>query len=138
MSVAPPTKLSSAQARDLALAFFRLATQLGEYRFEHWEDTPRAERDRLESMEWRLLSYSSDFSTQSIQLDVDDIQPALDSVRDGTVRLTRAVDRLRTPRDAIGIATTAASLAAAVLTANAAAIAAAVAAAIDTADKTGR
>ena len=119
--------LAADDARMVARNYYQLATAVGAFRFANWTRMTKRDRDRLESLEWTLLTDSSDFTTHAINLAVDDLQAAVADIGAATIRLRRAVERTDRVRTAIGIATTAVSLGAALVTGNAGAIAEALA-----------
>ncbi|HEY9449105.1 MAG TPA: hypothetical protein VIQ60_05100 [Gemmatimonadaceae bacterium] len=124
-------KLASADARAIARQYYELAVSLGAYRFTNWERLSRARRADLESLEWTLLTYSSDMTTRAIDLAVDDLDEALGSIKGAVKALQRAVKHAGDVRAAIDAAARAVSLGAAIATGNPVALAAALGAAKD-------
>src|SRR5437763_16467458 len=115
--------LPADEARQVARNYYELATAVGAFRFAHWTQMTKRDRDRLESLEWTLLGNSSDFTTHAINLTVDDLEQAVADIGAVTARLRRVVQRTARVRTAIGIATAAVALGAALLTGHAGAIA---------------
>jgi hypothetical protein len=64
--------ITSEQARELAQQFRELSVQLGNYRFDNWGDMTAARRRQIESVEWTLLNYSSDFIDTAVGITLDD------------------------------------------------------------------
>jgi len=126
-------KLPADDARLLASRYFELAVSLGRQRFASWDQLSKRERERLESLEWTLLTYSSDFTTRALVLAVDDLQRTVADLAAATKRLRLAAERTDDIRTALGIATAAVSLGAAVFTGNPVAIATALVNAVSTA-----
>jgi hypothetical protein len=119
-------KLSAAQARKLAEEFHRLSTELGDYRFAHWDALSRDERISIEAMEWSLLNASSDFTAAAVDVSVDDVSPVVKRVASSTRRMKAAIKKARRAGKVIDIATAAVKLTGAIVSGNPAAILAAV------------
>lgn len=122
--------INADDARKLARSFYDLAGKLGKFRFDNWTQLSNAERTELESLEWTLLTQSSDLTTRAISLATDDLQQSLQDISRATTRMTRAVQRVADVKKVIRIGNKALRLGAAVFTGNAQAITAALAAAI--------
>lgn len=127
-------KLTVDEARDLARLYYELATALGEFRFDNWDSMSQAQRTELESLEWSLLTQSSDMTTRAIDLATDDMRASLKEISRATKNLTRAVKRVSAVKNALNIATKALTLGSAIFTGNAIAIAKAASSAIAAAD----
>ncbi len=112
-------KLTADQARDLANQFHDLSVSVGDYRFDHWDDLTRATRDRLEDLQWTLMNYSSDFTSQAISLTLSDLQDTLDHIQRTTKKAQQAIKTIKTVDKVIRIAAAATVLAAAIMTGNA-------------------
>ena len=122
--------INADDARKLARSFYDLAGKLGKFRFDNWTQLSNAERTELESLEWTLLTQSSDLTTRAISLATDDLQQSLQDISRATTKMTRAVQRVADVKKVIRIGKKALRLGAAVFTGNAQAITAALAAAI--------
>jgi len=123
-------ELDAAEARKLARSFYDLAGKLGKFRFDNWTQLSATERGELESLEWTLLTQSSDLTTRAISLATGDMQRSLQDISRATTKMTRAVQRVDDVKKVIRIGNKALRLGAAMFTGNAAAIAAAVSAAL--------
>jgi len=123
-------ELDAAEARKLARSFYDLAGKLGKFRFDNWTQLSNAERGELESLEWTLLTQSSDLTSRAISLATGDLQRPLQDISRATTKMTRAVQRVDDVKKVIRIGNKALRLGAAVFTGNAAAITAAASAAI--------
>lgn len=119
-------RLASADARAIARDYYDIAVSLGAHRFAEWERLSRSRRAELESLEWTLLTYSSDMTTRAIDLAVDDLDATLAAIKKAVRSLRRAVKHADDVRDAMALAARAVTLGAAIVTGNPAAIAAAV------------
>lgn len=122
--------INADDARKLARSFYDLAGKLGKFRFDNWTQLSNAERTELESLEWTLLTQSSDLTTRAISLATDDLQDSLQDISRATTKMMRAVQRVADVKKVIRIGNKALRLGAAVFTGNAQAITAALAAAI--------
>ena len=127
-------ELNADDARKLARSFYDLAGKLGKFRFDNWTQMTNAERSELESLEWTLLTQSSDLTTRAISLATDDLQQSLQDISRAAKKMTREVDRVADVKRVIRIGNKALRLGAAVFTGNAQAITAALSAAISAAD----
>lgn len=123
-------KISTEDARDLARLYYDLAVSLGEFRFNNWDEMSQSQRTELESLEWTLLTQSSDMTTRAISLATTDMKSSLKEISRATKGLTRAVRRVSDVKKAIMFASKALALGSAVFTGNADAIAKAITAAI--------
>ena len=127
-------ELNADDARKLARSFYDLAGKLGKFRFDNWTQLTNAERSELESLEWTLLTQSSDLTTRAISLGTTDLQQSLQDISRAAKKMTREVDRVADVKRVIGIGNKALRLGAALFTGNAQAITAALSAAISAAD----
>ncbi len=108
-------KLTADQARDLASAFHDMSVAVGNFRFGNWDDLKKPERASLESVQWTLLNYSSDFTATAISLTLDDLQGTLQSIQDATAKATTAINRIKLVDKVLRIASAAAGLGAAIV-----------------------
>jgi hypothetical protein len=127
-------ELSADDARKLARSYYDLAGKLGKFRFDNWTKMSSAQRAELESLEWTLLTQSSDMTTRAISLTPGNLQQALEDISRAAKKMTRAVERVADAKRVIRIANKALRLGAALFTGNAQAITAAVSAAISASD----
>ena len=127
-------ELNADDARKLARSFYDLAGKLGKFRFDNWTQLTDAERSELESLEWTLLTQSSDLTTRAISLGTKDLQQSLQDISRAAKKMMREVDRAADVKRVIRIGNKALRLGAAVFTGNAQAITAAVSAAISAAN----
>ncbi|HEY8166130.1 MAG TPA: hypothetical protein VIF83_11310 [Gemmatimonadaceae bacterium] len=123
--------VSANDARSLARLYYELAGSIGKYRFDNWHKLSPSERGDLESLEWTLLTFSSDMTSRAIIFDLSEARSALREITAATKRLKQSIARLNDVRDVIRAATKAVTLAAAIFSGNAEAVASAVASATD-------
>jgi hypothetical protein len=119
------TELDRDEARGLAEQFYRLSKELGDYRFAHWEELGKTERLSIESMEWSLLSASSDLTAAAIDLTLDDLKPVVKRVAASTRKMKTAIRKAGRAKDVLAIAAAAIELCAAIVSGSPSAIAAA-------------
>ncbi len=108
-------KLTADQARDLASAFHDMSVAVGNFRFDNWDDLKKSDRASLESVQWTLLNYSSDFTATAISLTLHDLQGTLQSIQDATAKATTAINRIKLVDKVLRIASAAAGLGAAIV-----------------------
>ena len=106
--------ISADDARQLASDFHDLAVSLGNYKFSHWDELTPAQRTNLDNLQWTLMNYSSDFSTQAIQISLDDIKGSLASIKKSTDAAKDALSKIIAINKVVGIASAAAVLAASI------------------------
>ena len=123
--------VSADDARSLARLYYDLAGSLGKYRFDNWDRLTARERGDIESLEWTLLTFSSDMTSRAIILGMNDIRPVLQEITAATKKLRKSISRVNDVRSVIRAATKGITLAAAIFSGNPEAIAAAVASATD-------
>jgi hypothetical protein len=124
-------KLTSAQAFDLAQSFHDLAVEIGNYRFDKFDDLTRAQRKQLEDLEFDVLNDSTKFNALSINLSLSDLEDTLSQIDDATTKMQNAIKSIKKVERVINIGTAAVTLGAAVVSMNPGAIAAAISGAID-------
>jgi hypothetical protein len=109
-------KLTADESRDLARRFRGVAIQLGDFRFAKWDKLTPNVRQRLESLEWTLLNYSSDFTTQATALSLNEADGSLKEVKAAAKAAKDAIATIKTARKAIGVAAACVKLAAGIVT----------------------
>lgn len=115
-------KVDAQQARDLARQFHDLATAVGDYRFEHWDDLTKGERDRLKDVQLTLLNNSTHFITELVGVILDDAQGDLDTLSKVTAKAERVLKNIADVKKGIEIAAELVKLGAAIASENPAAI----------------
>jgi paraquat-inducible protein B len=113
------SKLTADQARNLASQFHDISVAVGNYRFDNWDALTSAKRDRLEDLQWTLMNYSSDFTSQAISLTLSDLAKTLDHIQRTTKKAKQVIQTIKTVDKVIRIAAAATVLAAAIMTGNA-------------------
>src|SRR6266436_2639688 len=119
-------KINAGQARDLAQQFHDLATAVGDFRFDHWDELAKSERDRLKDMQFMLLNNSTHFITELVGVILDDVQGDLEALQKVTANAKKALENIADVKKAIEIAAELVKLGAAVASENPAAITSAV------------
>ena len=116
------SQLTAEQAREIAKALRKLSSDLGDYRFENWDQLSEEERSRIEGMEWTLLNYSSDMTAAAIEIATDNIAEPIAQIKSATAALDGAMENINSVSKAINIATKTVTFAASVASGNAGAI----------------
>jgi homoserine kinase len=111
-------KISADDARQLASDFHDMAMGLGTYKFAQWDNLTPAQRAKLDGWQWTLMNYSSDFSTQAIQISLDDLQVSLANIKKSTAAAKSVLAKIKTINKVVGVASAAAILAAAIMSGN--------------------
>ncbi len=124
-------KLTSAQAFSLAQEFHDIAVELGNFRFNNWENLTTLQRRRLEDLQFDVLNDSSKLNALSISLAVNDLQGTIDNITNATTTMKNTIRTLQNINRAIKIATAAVTLGAAIISMNPTAIGTAIASAIN-------
>lgn len=107
-------KLTAEDARQLAKSFRDFSVSLGDFRFDNWADLSEKERKTIEDMEWALLNYSSDFTTQAVGLILDDAKGSLKRLQQATGKAGKAIAKIKVVKNVIVIAVSIMELGAAV------------------------
>jgi hypothetical protein len=111
-------KITTDDARELARLYYELGVSLGKFRFDNWDSMTQPQRAELESLEWSILTQSSDMTTQAITLATVDMKSSLKEISRATKGLTRATRRITDVKKAIVFASRALELGAAIFTGN--------------------
>jgi hypothetical protein len=115
--------LSANDAVALAVQFQDLATDLSNFRFNYWNELQENERFQLESIQWTLMNYSSDFATTVMNQTLVAIPNALHGITEATQKAVRVLQTTTTLAEVINVASAAAVLGAAIATDNPSAVA---------------
>src|SRR5205823_13299759 len=116
---------TSDQAWDLSKRFHDLATAVGNYRFAHWDDLTKQQREKLKDSQITLLNNSSHFVTEAIGLELDDAQGGLKSLEDVTTKAQNVLENITDVKKGVEITACLVKLGAAVASENPAVIASA-------------
>lgn len=111
-------KLSADQARQLASDFHDLAFEFGHYRFDNWDSLSAAQRSKLEGLQWTLLNYSSDFSSQAMSITLQDIDATLQKIKDATDQAEKAIEDIKAVDKIFKVAVAGTVLGAAIVSGN--------------------
>ena len=116
-------RLTADEARGLAEQFYRISKELGDYRFEHWNELGKIERSEIESLEWTLLNASADFTTAALDIAMEDLAPVVKRVAGSTRRMKSAIRNAKRSKDVLAVAAAAVKLSAAIVSGSPSAIA---------------
>ena len=106
--------MSADQVRELAGFFHDLSVALGDYRLGNWDQLSPDQKRSLENLEWKLLNYSSVFTTTAISRTLSELQSTLPAIRNATAKAIEVIKNLRTVDRVFRIATAAGALGAAI------------------------
>lgn len=115
-------RFSADQARQLSRWFHDLSVELGNYRFDHWNDLSPTRRKALEDAQWSLLSSSSDMTTLAVNITLDDSEKEFKDLQQATDKAKNTVKTLDNIRTVLQVATALVTLAAAIVSENPSAI----------------
>ena len=118
--------LTSEQALDIARQFHDLSTAVGDYRFGHWDELTKEQRDKLKDAQIMLLNHSSHMVTEAVGLVLDDAQGGLDALTKTTAKAQKVLATIADIKQGIEIVASLVKLSAAIASENPAAIASAV------------
>ena len=116
-------KITSEQARDLAQQFHDASTAVGDFRFDHWDELTKSERERLKDAQLTLLNYSTHFITELVGVILDDVQGDLQSLQKVTAKAENALTTIAEVKKAIAVTASLVKLGAAIASENPSAIA---------------
>jgi hypothetical protein len=115
--------INSDQAFDLTRRLRSTSIELGNYRFEHWHELTKKQREKLETLEWNLGLNAMRVQTAAVGLALDEADTSLTQIRNATAKAKRAIKTLDTVRKVVAVATALVGLAAAIASKDPAAIA---------------
>lgn len=115
--------LSKDDARSLARLFLEASHDLGTYRFSNWGSLSEGQRQRIESAEWTLLNYSSDFVTAAVGLALHDMAADAKAIKDATAKAKEVIQTVQNVKNIIKVAAALVALGGAIASENAGAIA---------------
>lgn len=98
-------RLTADDAKELAQCFRDLSVSLGNFRLNNWGNLSSKERTTIESKEWTLLNYSSDFITEAVGLILDDAEGSLKNIKQATSKAKGAIENIKIAKSIINIAT---------------------------------
>ncbi|MFY0678667.1 MAG: hypothetical protein JXR18_15425 [Neptuniibacter sp.] len=114
--------LTAEQARAIAKALRKLSSELGDFRFENWDQLNDEQRARIESLEWTLLNYSSDMTASAIEIATNNLTEPVAQIEGATAAIDEALGNINSVSSAINIATKTVTLAASIASGNVGAI----------------
>lgn len=116
-------KIDADQAFALAQQFHELATTVGDFRFAHWDDLSKDQRNKLKDSQLNLLNQSSHLVTEAVGLVLDDAQGGLKALQGVTAKAQKALETIADVKKAIVITASLVKLGASIASQNPAAIA---------------
>jgi hypothetical protein len=106
-------KITAQQALDLAIAFREAAKSVGDYLYDQWNDLPKADRERLRSMDVTLMNVSTDLVIHAVGISLDEGQVSIDALTETTAEANGAIQKIDEVKKMIGVAAALIGLAAA-------------------------
>ncbi len=106
------------EAKELGRVFREMSVALGDYRFDNWSKLSQKRRSNIESLEWTLLNYSSDFINQYVGIILEDAEISLTNILQATEGAAEVIASIKSYKKTIYIVTSVVELAAAVVTKN--------------------
>ena len=116
-------KITSNEAFELSKGFRKLSVELGDYRFDQWNNLTPSQRQKIENDEWTLLNASSDMITMAVGLVLDETVVRFNELKKSTLEAKKAVKKLKEIKKIIKITTAAVQLAGAIVSKDLGAIA---------------
>ncbi len=111
-------KLTADQVFQLAQSYHQFARELGDYRFNEWDNLTAAQRRTLEDNERLIRNFSSNFNGLSLKMELDELQGTLDQIKAASDGMQKALKKLATFNKVLNVAALIISLGSAVMSAN--------------------
>ena len=112
------SKITAAQALQLAKIYDESANAIGDFRLKNWDKLSAEDRLVLGNTGRTLLDHSQDLITYAVGKILDDTQASLDDIRTATADANRAIKTIEDIKRVISIGAALISLAAAIYTDN--------------------
>jgi hypothetical protein len=112
------SKITAAQALQLAKIYNESANAIGDFRLKNWDKLSAEDRLALGNTGRALLDHSQDLITYAVGKILDDTQASLDDIRRATAGANRAIKAIDDIKRVISIGAALISLAAAIYTEN--------------------
>jgi hypothetical protein len=112
------SKITAAQALQLAKTYNESANAIGDFRLRNWDKLSAEDRLVLGNTGRTLLDQSQDLITYAVGKILDDTQASLDEIRRATADANRAIKTIDDIKRVISIGAALISLAAAIYTEN--------------------
>jgi len=97
-------KLSADDIFKLSRAFHTIATLLGQYRYDHWDEFTKSQRSDLENKQWTLLNTASDLNAQSVLIKTKFIEKHLETLKSARTAMLSTAKKIKDIKHAIRIA----------------------------------
>lgn len=104
------TGITAQELLELSKGFHRLATVLGDYRYDHWDELSATQRGELESQQWTLFNTASDLNARSALARVKLLDADLAALKASTAAMQGAANKIRDVKHALAVATKAVAL----------------------------
>lgn len=107
-------KLTDDDVFELSRAFHSLSIEIGEYRYDHWDELTAGQRADLENKQWTLFNTASDLNAKSVLLKAKLADQDLATLQSATNAMQGVAKKIQGIKHAIAIATKAIALSGAI------------------------
>ncbi len=111
-------KITPEQVFELSKSFHQLASTLGDYRYDHWDELTKSKRGQLEKMQWTLLNTSSDLNAKAVVMKTKLLAEELETLKTVSTGMRKAVKKIKNIKHAIEIGVKAVAFGGAISTGN--------------------
>lgn len=108
-------KLTAEQVKQLADDFMVMANDLGDYRYENFDNLSEEENQRLKELHLETLSHTTDLYTKAAVLVLDEVETSLDQINTITEETQRLYKGLTGVQNVLNRATSVLTLASAII-----------------------
>ena len=107
-------QLTDDEVFELSKAFHSLSTEIGNYRYNHWDELTVGQRTDLENKQWTLFNTASDLNAKSVLLKAKLADQDLVTLQSATKGMQEVAKKIQGIKHAIAIATKAIALSGAI------------------------
>lgn len=112
------SRITGAQANELAMTYASFSQTIGAYRIAHWTELSTARAQRLADAQWSLLNYAEDLVLLANRTIAMEIGQAVATLQDINTRIASDIEQLENIQQVIDVAASLVVLGAAFLSAN--------------------
>lgn len=107
-------QLTADEIFGLSKAFHNLATVIGRYRYDHWDEFTSSQRSDLENNQWTLFNTASDLNAKSVLLKAKLVEGDLQTLQWATKAMQEVAKKIKDIKHAIRITAKAITLSGAI------------------------
>jgi len=89
---------------ELSRAFHNMATVVGQYRYDHWDEFTKSQRSDLENKQWTLFNTASDLNAETVLIKIKFIEKDLQVLKSATTAMLSTAKKIKNIKHAIRIA----------------------------------